>query len=455
MHSDLSRRLRLWFTLTEAIDRRTYLLDGAALMALKYGVDALVVFLVTGNFWSPVDYLLPLYTLRADKLAGAPAWFLPAVVVWTLPFMWVGVAMTLRRAVDAGRSPWLALVFFVPFLNYLLMLALCLLPTVPLRAWEREEGARVVDARLTAALYGIAAGLGVAIPTIAINVYLLHRYSSSLFLGTPFTLGAVTAYVLNRAEPRGVGVTHQVVSLGVVMLGGAILLFGLEGLLCIAMALPIALAIALLGGVFGRAIAVHSPGRPISAAGLVVAVPLLAGVDRLHGPAPVFQVDDAVVIAAPPDAVWRDVVAFSELAPPHETLFRLGVAYPRRARIEGHGPGATRYCEFSTGTFVERITRWDAPRRLSFDIMAQPLPLVELSPYGAIDAPHLHGYFRARRGAFQLTQLPGGRTLLVGTTSYDLDIGPAWYWRIYADAIVSAIHRRVLRHIQHLAEASP
>src|SRR3989442_11978283 len=35
-------------------------------------------------------------------------------VVWTLPFLWIGVAMTLRRVVDAGRSPWLALAFFVP-----------------------------------------------------------------------------------------------------------------------------------------------------------------------------------------------------------------------------------------------------------------------------------------------------------------------------------------------------
>jgi len=237
------------------------------------------------------------------------------------------------------------------------------------------------------------------------------------------------------------------------MLGGAILLFGLEGLLCIAMALPIALAIALLGGVFGRAIAIHSPGRPISTAGLVVAVPLLAGLDRLSGPQ-MFRVDDTVVIEASRGVVWRHVVAFSELALPREALFRLGVAYPQRARIEGSGAGAIRYCEFSTGTFVEPITQWSPPRRLAFDIVAQPVPLMELSPYGAIDAPHLHGYFRARYGEFQLTELPGGRTRLVGTTSYDLDIGPTWYWRIYADAIVSAIHRRVLRHIKSLAEVS-
>src|SRR5438876_756518 len=111
-------------------------------MAFKYAADAGAVALATGPFWSPLDYLLPFYLLRAEKLAGAPAWFLPAFVLWTLPFLWIGVAMTLRRAVDAGRSPWLALAFFVPLVNYVVMLALCRLPTVPLNPREDRAGDR-------------------------------------------------------------------------------------------------------------------------------------------------------------------------------------------------------------------------------------------------------------------------------------------------------------------------
>jgi hypothetical protein len=234
-----------------------------------------------------------------------------------------------------------------------------------------------------------------------------------------------------------------------------VLLFAFEGLVCVVMALPLALAIALLGGVFGRAIAVHTPGRPVHVASLVLAAPLFAGLDRGRGPTPLYEVDDSVVIEAAPATVWRNVVSFSTLAPPEEALFRLGIAYPRRAWIEGTGAGAIRHCEFSTGTFVEPVTRWEAPRRLSFDITAQPVPLRELSPYGRIEPPHLRGYFRARRGEFQLTDLPGGRTQLTGRTWYELDIGPRAYWRVYADAIVAAIHRRVLAHIERLSEAPP
>jgi len=253
--------VRYWLTLVDAVDRRAYLATGLGLMAFKYAVDAGAVALATGRFWSPLDYLLPFYLLRAEKLAGAPAWFLPAFVLWTLPFLWIGVAMTLRRAVDAGRSPWLALGFFVPLVNYVVMLALCRLPTVPLSPREEHAGGRTVDARPALVLYGIAAGLAVALPTVLLNVYVLHRYSTSLFLGTPFTLGAVTAYVFNRAAPQSPGATTQVVSLSLLLLAGAMLLFALEGLVCVALALPLALALALLGGIFGRAIALHTPGR--------------------------------------------------------------------------------------------------------------------------------------------------------------------------------------------------
>ncbi len=410
MSDDLLRsRLKLWFTLLDPVDRRTYLANGLGLMALKYGVDAAGVGLVTGRFWSPLDYLLPFWFLRTAKLAGAPGWFFPALVLWTLPFLWIGVGI-------AGAD-------------------------VP-----------VVDARLAGALHGVAAGLAVAIPTILVNVYLLHRYSTSLFLGTPFTLGAVSAYVFNRDAPRGARATMQVVSLSLVLLAGAVLLFALEGLVCIALALPLALVIAIFGGIFGRAIALHTPGRPAHVASLVLAAPLLAGLDRARGPTVLYEVDDSVSIEAPAATVWHDVVSFSALAPPTEALFRLGIAYPRRARIEGTGPGAIRRCEFSTGTFVEPITRWEAPRRLSFDITAQPVPLRELSPYGRIEPPHLVGYFRARRGEFRLADLPGGRTLLTGSTWYELDIEPRAYWAVYAHAIVSAIHRRVLGHIKRLSE---
>src|SRR5262249_19641384 len=111
------RLLRLWFGLSERVGRRDYFVSGAGLMVLKYAIDSLVVWSFTGRWWTPLDYATPLITARQRVLAGVPAPAVIALAILTLPFLWVGVSMTMRRAVDAGMSAWIGLLFFVPFIN--------------------------------------------------------------------------------------------------------------------------------------------------------------------------------------------------------------------------------------------------------------------------------------------------------------------------------------------------
>src|SRR5258708_23553608 len=106
---------------------------------------------------------------------------------------------------------------------------------------------------------------------------------------------------------------------------------------------------------------------------------------------PTFEVRPAIEVNAPPEKVWNQVVAFAEIPPPTELLFRAGIAYPIRAEISGHGVGAVRHCIFSTGPFLEPIEVWDEPRLLKFGVTANPAPLNELSPYRDIQPPHLRG----------------------------------------------------------------
>jgi hypothetical protein len=168
---------------------------------------------------------------------------------------------------------------------------------------------------------------------------------------------------------------------------------------------------------------------------------------------PLREVMTAVEIDAPIERVWESVIAFPDLGPPRAWLFRLGIAYPVGARLDRAGPGGTRTCEFSTGTFVEPITAWEPPRRLAFDVVAQPATLRELSPYAGVHAPHLAGGMASRRGEFALHELPGGRTRLEGRTWYTLDLWPQAYWSRWSDAIVHRIHLRVLEHVRRVATA--
>ena len=161
-----------------------------------------------------------------------------------------------------------------------------------------------------------------------------------------------------------------------------------------------------------------------------------------------------VIVDAPPAAVWPHVVSFPDLPPPSDWLMKTGIACPVRARIDGEGVGAVRYCEFTTGAFVEPITVWNPPHHLAFDVTEQPPTMEEWSPYQHVHAPHLIDALQSRRGECRLEALPSGKTRLIGTTWYTLDMAPKAYWKAFSDLIIGRIHRRVLEHVKRLAEAS-
>jgi uncharacterized membrane protein YhaH (DUF805 family) len=443
--------VRLWFSFDVPVDRRTYVLHGATLMLSKYLVDAALIRRFAGVFWTPLDYINPLWSVRQDVLGRGPDWLGPALIVFALPFVWIGVSMSLRRAVDAGRSPWVALLFFVPVVNYLLMAVLSFIPSLSRVAWPVEPPPPQVDERLKSALLGVAATVAITLVTVGIGVYLRRSYSAGLFLGAPFTIGYASSYIYNRRFPRSVGESLTLATASVAVASGAVVIFALEGIICAAMAVPVALAVAIPGAVLGRIVAQRSAE---AGGGLAVLLaPLLVALEPRAAP-PVREVMSTVEIDAPPQEVWRHVVTFPRIAGADGWLFRAGVAAPVAARIEGSGVGAVRYCDFTTGTFVEPITAWEDGRLLAFDITDQAPPMRELSPYGNIRAPHLDGYFRGTYGEFRLEELPGGRTRLVGTTRYEVEMFPQTYWTIFADYIVERIHMRVLEHIERLAEAS-
>jgi hypothetical protein len=233
------------------------------------------------------------------------------------------------------------------------------------------------------------------------------------------------------------------------LVGGIVLAVAWEGLVCLLMAMPLALVEVALGVLFAGFVSNRS--RLAHASMIIPALlPLvIAGEASLKPAAPLYAVRSSIDIDASPDVVGKNVIAFPEITDKPELLFRAGIAYPLRARIVGR----TRYCEFTTGAFVEPIEVWDPPRRLSFRVTQNPAPMSELSPYGRIDAPHLHGFLVSHGGQFDLQPLDGGRrTRLTGTTWYQHNLWPAAYWRLWSDEIIHRIHMRVLRHIARSSE---
>ena len=424
---------------------------GLLLTLFKYAGDAGSFMYLTGEQLKPGDYLDPFSRWGSWDPDDSPTSLYVFLIMWALPFMWIGVAMSARRARDAGLSLWLGLGFMIPLLNYLVILLLVCLPG---REVEQAKGAGDVYPFRTAVIgVGVTALLLVAV--IALLAEGVEYYGYALFFTTPFLLGAVTGFLLKTPRDYGFLATIGVVTMTLLLGFLALLFFALEGIICIMMALPIALPAALLGMLFGRALGgrTNDGARADATLGaMILLLPLGAGIEQRVTSPKEREVVTMIEVDAPPSVVWENVVSFSELPEPEHWIFETGIAYPLRARIDGEGVGAVRHCEFSTGAFVEPITVWDPPRRLSFDVIEQPIPMEEWSFYASVSPPHLEESFRSVRGEFRLLQLPGGGTRLEGSTWYVLDMGPAPYWKLWGDTIVHRIHERVLAHIKKLSE---
>ncbi|PYX80591.1 MAG: hypothetical protein DMG70_23145 [Acidobacteria bacterium] len=447
------------------IDRATYALVGLVGFALKHNLDRLLSFYGFHRRWELFNYWVPVRDVaRITDLRSKEAGFLETMVTLALPFIWVGVVLTMKRLRSARLPPQLVALFFVPFLNLLFFLVLCLLPERELPLTEQKakwpqrpyltqilpEGA--LGSAAVALLITVPVGLGM----VLLGVRMLMNYGWGLFVALPFTIGFAAALIYGMRQPRSLGGCVGVACLATALLGLGLLALAFEGIACLIMAMPIALPLAVFGAACGYLVQRRRwfhEGGPAFLSVLLIFVPGVQWTEHVVAPLPSnFVVRSAIDVHAPPERVWQHVIAFSEIPPPTEWLFRVGIAYPIRAEMLGRGPGAERDCVFSTGAFVEPIDVWDAPHRLRFSVTSNPAPMQEWTPYSHIAPPHLHGFLVSNGGQFLLTPLPNGWTRLEGTTWYRHGLWPSAYWRWWSDAIIHRIHLRVLKHIREEAE---
>jgi uncharacterized membrane protein YhaH (DUF805 family) len=446
------------------VRRGTYALFGFVGLAIKHNLDRFIA-LQFGERWSLWSYWAPIERLSALKaLSANDSKFLLALFFTAIPFIWIGLTMTVKRLRDAGQPTWLAVMFFAPVVNLIFLAILAIYPSAEPTATTSASVTPFVSPFWPRSKWGSAA-LGAAIAAIigVLGTWLaiagLGSYGLSLFIALPFVMGYVSVWTHTRAHPRSYVDVVAITSLSVLLAGAGILAVAIEGIVCLAMAAPIAWLLALIGGSLAYVIHTKPGMRAAQAApfgAVLLALPLLMGLEHATPPAtPRFQVRTSIEIAAPADVVWKHIIAFPPLGKPTEIPFRYaGIAYPIEATIRGEGLSADRECRFSTGSFKEPILVWEPGKHFAFGVADEPLLMTETSPYGQIHVRHLDDHdFQPERADFVLTSLSNGGTRLEGTTTYQNKMWPGTYWRLYTDFIVHSIHQRVFEHVKQLSDA--
>ncbi len=317
-----------------------------------------------------------------------------------------------------------------------------------------EAGAKpVVAAAMAAAL---VYGFGV----YGLTILLLPDSGMAVLgflLGAPIACCALASLIVGRGRNLSIG-SHIVLALAVVtamMVAAGVVLR--EGAICLAMAAPFFYGPGMAASIVVGALMRRPSKGTTAACWTAICLPLLALPAETAAVYPLKQgsVTSAIVIDAPPAAVWANTAELRDIRP--EELSAdfshtvLGVPQPLDARLEGEGEGAVRHIRWARGVhFEEVVTGWEPARRLAwrfrFDADSVP-PVIERRI-------NLNGdYLRLDGGEYRFEALPGGRTKLSLRTDYRVKTPINAYCGLWGLIFLNDMHGAVLDVVKARSEA--
>lgn len=428
---------------------RRYALLAPVLLLVPHAAVALLLrargtpLIADAGFW-----LLPL-----RRLAMSPD--LPpedAGIAFAVALMAAGALalLSFRRANWSGAGYALAAVMVVPAAQIAAVAMLALLP----RFEQRDgPGSALAPGSDTAhVVQGVLAGVAIIVAAVLISALTFGSYGWSLFVATPFLVGVTTGYLANRRLLLSGRATARLVLIAAALGTAALVALAIEGFVCILLAAPLGTVAALIGGASGRAVAKvgHGGGKPLASVALL---PALFALEAATPPDLPITARASIEVTASPGAVWSALTGDKPIKSEPGLVRAAGLAYPLRGRLIGHGVGAIRLGEFSTGVARERVSEWVPGHRLAFQVLTQPPAMEEMSPYRRVRAPHVQGYFKTGRTSFTLVPLPGGRTRLDVEAQSILRVEPVLYWEPLARLAIRVNLSRVLDDLRGKAEA--
>ena len=117
--------------LGKTLDRGPYFWWGFALMAIKYNLDRAVAGFGFHHSWYFWNYIKPHGFAGIDTVPPDDQSFYIVLLLTSVPFLILGILLTLGRLRSAGLPLALCLLFFLPVINLIFFVILCLVPAKP------------------------------------------------------------------------------------------------------------------------------------------------------------------------------------------------------------------------------------------------------------------------------------------------------------------------------------
>jgi hypothetical protein len=298
-------------------------------------------------------------------------------------------------------------------------------------------------------LFGMATFLNTSSPSSPSGPMLL-----SFVMAVPLLIGAYTVYASRlHASSLGFALFAPWLPTLCFVAGTALLL--IEGSICIAMALPIFLMMASVGGLLAWLVLKTMVPRP-GAVNALLLLPLLAGYGETQLPLPqaVSQSRSSIYIASKPEVVWGYINHAVDIQPAEMQgglAYMIGVPYPLEAITQVEGGQRVRKLRWAKDVhFDEPITAWDENRFIRWTYAFRP----ESFPPGSLDDHVLIGgkYFDLVDTSYRLVP-EGEGTRLEIDVHYRVSTHFNWYSGWWGRVLVDDSAAAILRFYKYRSEA--
>ncbi|MCO4292630.1 hypothetical protein NF867_07140 [Solitalea sp. MAHUQ-68] len=306
-------------------------------------------------------------------------------------------------------------------------------------------------------IFGISYGL-LARGVFAIDSQYFHTNGlmtlSFLFI-VPFVIGFITAYYNREASYAGkiVAISMPLFSIiGVVFIS---LFFGMEGIICVLMALPIFALMALTGGFFGMILFKRRKNKAMVS--FIMFIPfVIAPIEHYFGlNEKIFTEHTTILINSSKDRVWQNITRVKEISEPENniSLFQiLGFPRPIKAELDTIAVGGVRKAIFAKGLFfTETVTKVIPNKNLTFTIEADPNSI----PPTALDEHVMVGgkYFDVMEGKYEIEEITNNKIALHLTSKFRLSTNFNFYSGLWSKLIMRDIQKNILNIIKVRSES--